>query len=128
MGKLSFHHLVEKAYSMEKLNKLEKSILERLATKYPNIKFQIPSLEVQSREITGVGMYINLSYRNPIGKMLDLEIDNASISTNETIEIEGLKYGLGYEVDVTDGKLKFIELVTYGEEWDGNISDNFLFT
>ncbi len=112
---------------MEKLNKLEKSILERLAIKYPNIKLHIPFLEVQSRESTGVGMYINFSYHKPIEKMLDLEIDNASISTNETIEIEGLKYGLGYEVDVTDSKIKFIELITYGEEWNGNISDNFLF-
>ncbi|WP_433900313.1 hypothetical protein [Sphingobacterium puteale] len=113
---------------MGKLNKLEKSIFERLATIYPTIKLHIPFLEVQSREVTGVGMYINLSYRKSIEKMLDLEIDNASLSTNETIEIEGLKYGFGYEVDVTDGKIKFIELVTYGEEWNVNVSDDFFFT
>lgn len=113
---------------MEKLNKLEKSILERLATKYPDIKLHIPFLKVETREITGVGMYINFSYYKSIEKVLDFEIDNASISTNETIEIEGLKYGLSYEVDVTDGRINFIALVTYGEEWNGDIPDNFFFT
>jgi hypothetical protein len=52
--------------------------------------------------------------------------ENASISTNEIIEIDGLKFGLGYEVDVSEGKLRFIELITYGEGWDGNIG-NFRF-
>lgn len=122
-----FHHLVEKDYKMEKLNKLERSILERLVIKYPMIKYHIPFLRVNSRENTGVGMYINFSYCIPVKKIFNLGIDNRSISTNESIEIEGLKYGLGYEVDITDGKIKFIELVTYGEEWDGNISDNFIF-
>jgi hypothetical protein len=112
---------------MAELNKLEKSILERLATKYPNIRLHIPLLEVESREITGVGMYINFSYCKPVEKTLNLEIDNASVSTNESIKMEGLKYGLSYEVDVTEGKIKFIELVTYGEEWNGNISDDFFF-
>lgn len=112
---------------MEKLNKLEKSILERLATKYPDIKLHIPFLKVRSREITGVGMYINFFYCKSIEKTFDFEIDNASISTNETIEIEGLKYGLGYEVDITNGRINFIELVTYGEEWNGDIPNDFFF-
>lgn len=128
MGRLFFHRLVEKVYNMTELNKLEKSILERITIKYPNIKFHIPFLEVESREVTGVGMYTNFTYNKSIKKpIVDLGIDNASISTNETIEMEGLKYGLGYEVDVTDSKIKFIEFVTYGEEWDGSISDNFSF-
>jgi hypothetical protein len=112
---------------MKKLNKLEKTILERLQTKYPNIKFHLPLLEVESREITGVGMYINLSYCSPIEKKWDLEINDSSISTNETIILEGLKHGISYEVDVTSGKLRFIELVTHGEKWDGRISENFSF-
>lgn len=112
---------------MLKLNKLEKSILDRLATKYPNIIFHMPYLEVVSREITGVGMYINFTYSKPIEKSLNLGAKNISISTNESIELEGLKFGLCYEVDVSEDKIKFIELVTYGEEWDGNILDNFSF-
>jgi hypothetical protein len=112
----------------EELNKLELSILERLAVKYPFIKEHIPFLKVDSRENTGVGMYVNLIYNNPSNKNLNVGEQNSAISTNETIEIAGLKYGLGYEVDITEGKIKFIELVTYGEEWDGIVPNNFTFT
>jgi hypothetical protein len=38
-----------------------------------------------------------------------------------------LKFGFSYDIDVRDGKLKFIELVTHGEEWNGIIPDNFTF-
>ncbi|PGH39187.1 MAG: hypothetical protein CRN43_10685 [Candidatus Nephrothrix sp. EaCA] len=113
---------------MEELNKLELSILERLSINYPSIKGHIPFLRVESRENTGVGMYINFSYINPVEKLLDLGIENTSICTNEIIEMDGLKYGLGYEVDITDGKIKFIEIFTYGEEWDGDVLENFIFT
>lgn len=112
---------------MEELNRLEKSILNRLSKKYPSLIFHIPYLKVQSRELTGVGMYINLLYSNSIDQELDLDIKNTSISTNEIIELDGLKYGLCFELDISDGKLNFIELVTIGEEWDGNVSDNFVF-
>lgn len=113
---------------IQELNNLELSILERLAIKYPLIKEHIPFLKVDSRENTGVGMYINFIYDNPNNKELNIGVENSIISTNETIEIDGLKYGLCYEVEITDGKVKFIELVTYGEEWDGVIPNNFTFT
>jgi hypothetical protein len=113
---------------MQELNKLEFSILERLSIKYPFIKEHIPYLKVSSRENTGVGMYVNFIYDNPNNKALYVEIDNSSISTNETIEIDGLLYGLSYEVDISDGKIKFLELVTYGEDWNGAVSDKFNFT
>jgi len=113
---------------MQELNKLEQAIFERLAIEYPFIKEHIPFLKVENRENTGVGMYVNFIYDNPNNKELNVEIENSVLSTNETIELDGLSYGLSYEVDITDGKVKFIELVTYGEEWDGIVSDNFNFT
>lgn len=130
MDKLFFHRLVEKDYNMKKkLNKLEYSILERLATKYPSVREHMPFIKVDNRLKTGVGMYINLMYDdNPKNKELNVGIENSAISSNETIEIDGLKYGLNYEVDVTDGKLKFIELVTNGEDWDGIIPEHFIFS
>src|SRR6218665_2994087 len=113
---------------MEELNKLELSILERLSINYPSIKGHIPFLRVESRENTGVGMYINFSYINPVKKLLDVGIENTSRCTKEIIEMGGLKYGLGHQVDITDGKIKFIEIFTYGEEWDGDVLENFIFT
>jgi len=111
------------------LNKLAFSILERLAVKYPFIERHIPFLKINTVEYTGVGMYINFGYNNPNSPELDFGIkdQNLSISTNETIEMDGLKYGLTYEVDITEGQIKFIELVTNGEDWDGKIPDKFTF-
>jgi hypothetical protein len=129
MDKLFFHHLAERDFNMmEDLNKLEYSILERLASKYPFVKEHIPFIKVESRLNTGVGMYINLAYNNPSNKELKVGMENTSVSTNEVIQIDGLKYGLTYEVDISDEKIKFIELVTNGEDWDGKVSDNFIFT
>lgn len=106
---------------MENLNKLELSILERLCNRYPAIKNHIPYLRVLSRKNTGVGMYVNFCYFDSKESLNNLDIPDTSISTNENIEIQGLQYGLGFEVDISDGKIKFIELITYGEEWDGNV-------
>ncbi|GMQ30635.1 hypothetical protein [Algoriphagus confluentis] len=109
------------------LNKLEISILKRLTVLCPNIVFHIPYLEVVNRDITGVGMFVYLEYSKRIEKSLNLGKKNTSISTNEIIQIKDLKYGLCYEVSISDDKIKYIELVTNGEDWTGNIPDNFSF-
>jgi hypothetical protein len=105
---------------VDNLNRLEISILERLSDKYPEIKHHIPYLRVLHRENTGIGMYVNFCYS---GVIKPLNLPDIAISTNENIEIKGLKYGLGYEIDVSKGKLNFIEFVTYGEEWNGIVND-----
>ena len=107
---------------MENLNKLELEVLERLSPLYPGIKKHLPYLKVINRDNTGVGMYVNFCYSQPISADEKININNASLSTNENIKIKGLKYGLGYEVDITDGEIKFIEFFTYGEYWNGSIN------
>ena len=110
---------------MNNLNELEIAVLERVAQKYPSLRKHFPYLNVKNRQITGVGMYVNFNYTssNPIE---DIQLLNASLSTNENIIIDNLKYGLGYEIDITEGKINYIEFVTYGEEWDGTVK-NFSF-
>lgn len=112
---------------MKELNNLEKTILERLALKYPSLNYHIPFLEVASREVTGVGMYINFSYTMPVYIGLDLGEGNLSISTSESIVVNGLNHGLCFEVDISGDKVNFLELVTSGEEWDGDVSGDFSF-
>lgn len=112
---------------MEKLNELEKAILNRISLKYPILKKHINYLKIKSREPTGVGMYINFCYDN-IENVEQLDILNASLSTNEIIELDTLENGLGYEVDITNGFINFIELITYGETWDGDLNKNFEIT
>jgi hypothetical protein len=107
---------------MEKLNELEFTLLEKLSNKYPLLKEHIPYLRVKNREITGVGMYVKFCYLEPIEDK-NINIPDGSLSANENIEIESLKNGLGYEVDISKGKVNFIEFITYNEEWDGSISN-----
>ena len=110
---------------MEPLNSLELLIFDRLSGKYPSIKHHIPFLRVLNREFTGVGMYVNFCYLETAVNISPLDLSRFPISTNENIIIPTLQYGLGYEVVIDDGKINFIEFVTYGEKWDGNM-DNYL--
>jgi len=45
-------------------------------------------------------------------------------SNGENIEIENIKQGLGYVIDVTDGQIMYIEFTTYGENWNGIFGEN----
>ena len=108
---------------MDKLNNLELAILEKLSIKYPAIKSHIPLLAVKDRIVTGVGMYVNFCYNSPLNLVEKLNMANASISTNDNIKLKKLQFGLGYEVDISEGMILFIEFITYGETWDGEIRD-----
>lgn len=108
---------------MEKINKFESVVLSTLAEKYPFLNEHIPYLRIKNREITGVGMYVNFDYSQEI-KIKDMDFYNVSLSTNENIEIDNLKYGLGFELDITNGMVNFLEFITYGGEcWDGVIKE-----
>jgi len=108
---------------MEELNKLELAVLHSLVKQYPSLKEHIPYLKVRDREITGVGMYVSFIYSEFEDVIKNIEIISASLSTDENIEIEGLEFGLGFEVDITDGKINFIEFINYGEDWDGSFTE-----
>lgn len=121
MVRLSSQLSAERACKMDSINEFEHSLLMRLATHYPSVEQHIPYIRITSRTATGVGMYVDMSYVKTGGPIPDLGIVDGAISTNERIAIPGLEYGLGYEVDITDGRLTFIEIYTYGEGWDGNL-------
>lgn len=106
---------------MEELNPLEIEIVNRISINYTSIKMHLPFLKVRGREKTGVGMYVNLAYTNGLEERLD--IPDSAISSNDLIMIEGLKNGLNFEIDVSNGKLNFIEIVSNGEPWDGTFKD-----
>lgn len=108
---------------MRELNNIELDILQRLSLIYPSIKKHIPLLKVLNSKITGVGMFVNFFYVDN-ENIPFLEIKSGSLSTNEDISLINLKYGLGYEVDITDSKINFIEFITYGELWDGKFIMN----
>jgi hypothetical protein len=102
---------------MTELNEIELTLLDGLTTKHPSLKSHISHLKVKERKATGVGMYVNFEYINFEEKLENL---NSLFSNEENIEFPNLKYGLGYVIDITDGEIKYIEFITYGEEnWNG---------
>jgi len=112
---------------IHELNEIELAILHRVAAKHPSLNEHIPHLRVRDRVYTGVGMYINFVYVNLQHKPISASLNNATISTNERIMLSELEYGLCYEVNITAGRIKFIELVTYGEEWNGKFDNQISF-
>ena len=107
---------------MEQLTDLESTLLSGLIEKYPSLKSHIAYLKVKDREITKAGMIVDFEYING-EKELNFEDINALFSGEENIEIKGLKEGLGYVIDVTDGKITSLEFFTYGENWNGKFGD-----
>ena len=105
---------------MEELNELELTLLEGLVVKHPSLKSHIPHLRVVNRVIHGNGITSELSYVNYNGDFSDI---NALFSNGEIIDVQNLKKGLGYVIDVTDGQITSIELNTYGEKWNGKYSE-----
>jgi hypothetical protein len=112
---------------MDELNQFELAILNKIADEYSILKIHIPFLIVKSREATGVGIYVHFSYKGQPNNIVLIDPGGYfALSSMDTLEMEGLKYGLAYEISITDGLIDFLELVTYGEDWDGTIR-NFCF-
>lgn len=105
---------------MENLNALEVVLIGGLVQKYPQMEAHVSHLRVSKRELTSTGLCIHIDYQD-----FEQEVEpiNALFSNSENIEITGLKKGLGYVIDITNGIIQYIELVTYGEKWNGKIGD-----
>jgi len=101
------------------LNNFELEILEKIGSEYPFLYSHIPLLMVSSRKRTGIGMYIHFSYMD--GDFLPIPAKHIALSSKFHLNMEGLNRGLNYEISPSDGRIDFIELVTYDEAWDGEI-------
>lgn len=107
---------------MDQFNDLESTLLNGLVEKYPDLKLHIPFLKVKDRKSTGTGMEVNFEYTNADGEIHFEEI-NALFSGGENIQIKGLKQGLSYVIDVSEGRISHLEFSTYGENWNGKLGD-----
>ncbi len=107
---------------MDTFTSLELELLDRLIQKYPLLKSHIPFLQVSGRNATDAGMVVNIAYKDSETKPDPSDID-ALFSNQERIHVKGLKNGLGYVIDVTDGEIQFIEFMTYDEKWNGKFDE-----
>jgi hypothetical protein len=106
------------------LDKVERELVEQILKQHPIygeiLKNQLEDLFVSSRELTGVGCYTKFSTKKEI---VDKSI-NATLGFNGEIEVPGVPSGLCCVLDVSDGRLNYIELVTFGtEQWNGQLND-----
>ena len=109
---------------MDDLNYLEiellKSIIDENKERYPYLPLHFTMLKVKHREFTGVGSYTHFQYDT--SKILT---KGTAISSRKRLMIKGLEHEVSYELNLTDGKIDFLEIVTNGdEEWDGK-AENF---
>lgn len=108
------------------LTNFEQDILLQIAHSYPFLHSHIPLLQVKSRERTGVGMYVNFNYLSSINDYPLIPSQFYALSGNAHLHMKGLEHGLVYEISISNGRIDFIELVSYGEPCDGEIR-NFSF-
>lgn len=96
------------------LSALEAAILRLVASRsWPG--YSLRGLSVRRREYTGVGAYIYLD-----DELAQDVPDGLYAAGDAYIEMDGLKDGLFFSVDVTGRRPRFIELSTCGgEAWDG---------
>lgn len=80
-------------------------------------------MRAKERKTTGTSMRVNLAYTAG-SESLDY-IKKMHLSANGYLKMEGLTDGLIDNTGVTNGRIDFIELVTYDEPWDGVIREFF---
>jgi len=111
---------------MEKLNSFEKAILEEVISfnekEYPHFREHLKYIRVKSREFTGVGEYIYLSYLPSTPGNIFLEYDDTYLCSDNYLYIQGIKYPVTYAPSVSKGKIDMIEVVTIAENWDGTVT------
>ncbi|MEO8903867.1 MAG: hypothetical protein ABI627_20300 [Polyangiaceae bacterium] len=97
------------------LSRLERACVELIA-KHNWPTFRCDRLEVIRRENTGVGRYVYLN--DPQAQEL---IDGTyGPEPGRAIQMLGVEFGLDFAVDVSRGRLNYLELVTSGNDgWDG---------
>ncbi len=101
---------------MKKLNKFETAIMDSIISenksKFSFLEKQYSQLNVKSRENTGVGIYINFQLIKK-NKFKDI---NTLLSSSKTLSIPGFENELTYILDIKDGKINFLEIVTNGKD------------
>ena len=100
---------------MTQLSPLEQTCVELVARRnWPT--FRCDRLVVARRENTGVGRYVYITDERGQG----LVEGTYGPEPGRTVEMRGVKHGLDFEVDVSDGRINCLELVTSGDDgWDG---------
>ena len=106
------------------LNKLEFALLQEIL-KYnynkDNIDYllaHIPFISVEKREFTGVGFYVNFEYTKDDYLRIDQKI-SMSLSSSKSLKFDTFQEYFSCELDVSNGRINYLEIVTYKSGWNG---------
>lgn len=105
------------------MNNIETAIIDEIikdnSDNFAFLQEQIPFLLVKNREYTGVGIYTNFSH----SKHFDKNDVNTLLTGSKKLKEVSLKYEINYVLDITDGIINYLEIVTNGEDWKSMNSD-----
>lgn len=98
----------------ESLSALEKAAIALTASEHwPG--FIVEGLEVIRRENTGAGRYVYIKDTNDQSL-----VDGTYSAQFRMIEMDRIRNGLGFVIDVSSSRINYLELFTFGNEtWDG---------
>ena len=96
------------------LSSLERSLIQLVASE--NWKdFHVDALQVKRRENTGAGRYTYFDDQVKQGLP-----DGTYTAQGKLLQMDGVRDGLAFMVDVTGGLINYLEIAVYGNEsWDG---------
>lgn len=96
------------------LSSLERTIVEIVAKENWSA-FRVECLRVKKREDTGVGRYVH--FEDTCEQTL---VDGTYGAQGRIVEMEGIKRGLYFVIEVSSSRIDYLELVTGGDDsWDG---------
>lgn len=96
------------------LSPLERTLVELVAAEHwPG--FHVGRLQVTRREDTGVGRYVH--FEDLAAQPLT---DGTYAAEGRRVEMQGIRSGLFFVIDVSSSRINYLELVTCGSDtWDG---------
>ncbi|WP_316825295.1 hypothetical protein [Pedobacter miscanthi] len=100
---------------------LLKTIIKANLDKFSYLSDHLDFIKIETSKTTGTGLYLNFVY---LKEFEEEEFVNGLLSAEEKLTALNLKNELTYCLDVTNGKMDFLEIVTNEKEiWDGNLED-----
>lgn len=104
------------------LSLFEKAILEKLLfgniPEIITLRRQVDLCKVVKREKTGFGFYTTFTLPENTSRIIGLNAKFGDVVG----EIEGLRYGAGFLLYVSDGTLDMLEGYSYDEPWPSSIN------
>ena len=111
---------------MNKLNNIEIELLQAIIkdneNNYPFLEIHFPYIYVKSREYSGVVIYVNFEY----SKYFEFNDLNVLITSSKCLTVDILENELSYVLNITNGRIDFLEIVTNGEDVLNNEINNFV--